>query len=182
MGIEQIVNLIGQVVIMLAFGIGVLIVIKNLRGKIGVLESQLKSQSDILSKIKDFMSIFDVKKVKGYVKLSEEKFELERDKAIRGAKNQIKEKAQKGEKHWLNEFLAVYDAMHKLIYAFPFHPAFENSLKEMKASISKQLILEDLKKQKKWFRDKGIRKEGWMSKLFAFNPWLTSGETKPEKN
>ena len=64
MGVEQIINLIGQVVIILAFGIGVLIVIKNLRGKIGVLESQLKSQSDILSKIKDFMSIFDVRKVK----------------------------------------------------------------------------------------------------------------------
>jgi len=175
MGTEQIVNLIGQVVIILAFGIGVLIVIKSLRGKIRVLDSQLKSQSDILSKIKDFMSIFDVEQVKAFVKLIEEKFELERDKAIREAENQIKEKAQKDAKLWMNEFLAVYDVLIKLIYVFPFHPAFENSLKEMRASKSKQLILEDLDKQRKWFRDMGWKENIVLSRLLALNPW---GELK----
>ena len=86
----DIVILIGEIILIISYAIGVLIVIKKQRTEIGTLKAQVEAQSGIFTSMKKFVDIFDPDKVAGYVKIIEEKARLEKEAAMKNIEEQYK--------------------------------------------------------------------------------------------
>jgi len=158
----EIVTLIGQIILILAYGIGVLIVIKNQRREIRALKTQIETQTGILSSMQTFINIFDPKKVEGYVKIIEETAKMEKEEALKKHEEEIKAKAKTSIDFLMKEQKESFRVLNKLSFVFAHFPFFVMTIEEMESTTTKEILLESIKKEKDEAKAQGLDEESTM--------------------
>ena len=92
------------------------------RHKINSLETQIKSQKEILDGAKTFFDFFDLEKLKGYAEIREDKIRIEKEIELNKIRGDFEEKISKGEYATgilLKEFASVSGAFFDAFYKLP---------------------------------------------------------------
>lgn len=121
------------------------------------------------------------KTAREYVELSKEKFELEKNKAVKQTEEQVKSRMQANAEVVVNEWKALIDVMIELTYGFAQHPYFEVAVKGMKDSVSKERLLATLNEQKEKLKALYPMRSAFMRDLLMSNPWMLEEALKVSK-
>jgi len=95
------------------------------RHKIGLLETQIKSQKGILESAETFLKLFTPEKLRGYAEIREEKVRMEKEIEIKKIKEDHAETLKKYEdtkwklEYLSKEFISVLDAFLDAFYLLP---------------------------------------------------------------
>jgi hypothetical protein len=153
----QTVDLIGKIVLFIAYAVGVGIVIKNLnernrtlKGEIGSLRSKISTQSTLIGNLKAVVDTFKApielhEKIVGMVR---EESELERNKALA----EFKGKADKGIAVLRHEMEELFGLSLDLVYDFSTDERVEKRLNRMADStITKPMLIARMKESRGWW-------------------------------
>lgn len=157
----DIVILIGQIILIFAYAIGVLIVIKNQKGEIKKLKTQIETQSGILSAMEKFMGIFKLEEIERYVEMSRKTFLMEKEDDMKAFKEKLEATTKKSYNFLFKEYLDVSKTLNRLSFAFGSYPYFEKTILEMESVVVKESLLESIKEQKEALKAQGIDAGMW---------------------
>ena len=153
---------LGDLIILIAFAIGYLIIFVYQKKKIGILITKIDKHKDILEQTEKFMNIFNVDKVETYVKLSEKTVKMEKEEAIKKMESEFKMKeseARLDANYRMNEYTALYELAIDMIAKSPYSPVVEKSLKAMRNTDAKQGLEKFLDKVRVDLKSKGFDEE-----------------------
>ena len=154
---------LGQIIILIAYIIGYLIIYFHQKNKIGVLKEQIDTQKGILEQVERYMSIFDLDKVEKFVEISDKTVQMEKEEAIK----KIEAKAKSNHEYLFKDYEAVYKALIGLVYALPYLPVLERTVNDMENVLSKEIILGGLNQARRNWESHEIGREGWIVGFIA---------------
>lgn len=131
-------NVVMEAVLLIAYAIGVLIIIKFQNNKISILRTEIDSQSGIMKKTEQFMNIFKLDMVDKYVEIMQKKTQVEKDEAIKKIEEEWKHKAKQGYEFVLTEYLGLFSFSLNLIDFMPKNNVLIKALNEMPDSFAKK--------------------------------------------
>lgn len=153
---------LGDIIILIVFAIGYVIIFFYQKNKIGALETQIGTQKGISEQMEKFMNIFDVERVEKYVKLSERTMKMEKEEAIEKMESEFKMKesgARLDANYRMNEYTALYELAIDMIAKSPYSPVVEKSLNAMRNTDAKQGLEKFLDKVRVDLKSKGFDEE-----------------------
>jgi len=151
---------LGQVIILIAYAAGFLIIFIYQKKKIGTLITQINKQKGIFEQAEKFMNIFDLDKLKKYVQMNEERVQMETEETIKKIKEQYVSSVKKSSEFLLNEILDLAGVLNKLSFVFAFEPYFEESIKGIKNESSREILLDLIQKNREVLKSLGIEDKG----------------------
>ena len=153
---------LGDIIILIVFAIGYVIIFFYQKNKIGALETQIGTQKGISEQMEKFINIFDVERVEKYVKLSEKTVKMEKEEAIKKMESEFKMKESEAildANYRMNEYTALYELAIDMIAKSPYSPVVEKSLKAMRNTDAKQGLEKFLDKVRVDLKSKGFDEE-----------------------
>ncbi len=162
---------IADLVILAAYAMGFLIIYIHQKKRIESLKTQVDSQSDVLSSMQRFISIFKIDEVEKFVELSRKKFLMEKEEDLKKIKKEFKSKIDIKNNVLSIQMLELLMVLTKLSYFVGDKSYFEKSIKEMRKGIAKERALEVLNEAKK--QEKSIKK-GTPKSIYQLYQWLSA--------
>ena len=166
---------LGDIIILIVFAFGYVIIFFYQKNKIGALETQIGTQKGILEQVEKFMNIFDVDRVEKYVKLSEKTIQMEKSEVIKKMESELKKKEserRKGISYVSNEHKALFEGVMDLIDRVPYLPVIESLLKEMKDTETKQYLEAYLERVREDLKSQDVDREQWL-RNYMWGTFLT---------
>jgi len=140
----QIATFVVQLVLLLAYGIGVCVVINTLK-------TQNRSQSDLMDKMKQYADLLRVEEFRKYVEMTNENIRMEQEKIRakeleeqrKAVEQEFKTRANEGITLLLRELRALSNLSSQLVAESPENTRIDGYLSDMNNdSISKQGLIE----------------------------------------
>lgn len=115
-----------DLILLVAYVIGVLATIHFQGKKINALRTQVTSQNEIMANMQRFMSIFKLDEIEKYVEINRKRVEAETQETMKKVEKEIKEKASES----VNVLRREQDALVKLVMNFVNIPTILRSTKK----------------------------------------------------
>jgi hypothetical protein len=147
---------VGQIIILIAYAVGFLIIFVYQKKKIGILITQIDKQKGILDRAESFMNIFNLYKVDKYVQMDAKRVQMESEAAMKKIKEQYESKAVISTKYLLNEISDLIGVLTELSFVFAYEPYFEKSINGIKNEFFRQLFLDGIKENRESLKSIGI--------------------------
>lgn len=149
-----------QIIILIAYVVGFLIIFIHQKNKIGTLITQTKKQKSILEQVEKFMNIFDLDKVEKYVQMNERRVHMETEETIKKVKKQYESEAKKDTEFYQYQVLDLLGVLSKLSFVFAYEPYFEKSINEIKSEFNRKILLDSIQKAREELKSIGIEDKG----------------------
>jgi len=142
----------GEIVLLIVYVIGVLVIINFQKEKIGALNAQIKAQNDMIANMQRLMSIIKLDDIEKYVDINKKIMEHEKEEAVKNVEKKIKAKADDALKLLLQEYSAVYGLALRIIGVYPHLDKMSTYISEIDTNIgSREHLLSFLaKSQSNW--------------------------------
>jgi len=148
-----------QIVILIAFIVGYIIIFFYQRNKIKGLEDTVKKMESLSGLIERYMKIFSVDEIEKYVKLSKETTQMEMvEEERKKMKSELKKKGLEKMDYTelLNEYWELFGFQLDIIYNIPYSSIVEISIDSMRDSFSKKTARARLEKVRAELKSEGI--------------------------
>jgi hypothetical protein len=135
-------NIIIQGILVIAYIIGVFVIIHFQSKKIDALKTRIESQSGLLSDVNTVRQILDPKVYREYVEMMEDKFKLQAEQDKEKIKKDMEANAKKSVDYLMSKYLESIKFNIQLIASFPNNPSIDDFLKELPDGMFKDTLLE----------------------------------------